>query len=128
MLLPRINLHAPDALLAVLAAACAYNNQSLAECQRAVQATIACAFVRGVAVQLTLMPSPVPATAIVGTHNLMFSGHTLCFCCAAAMLQAPAIAASGMIVLVAARAHYTIDVLVAALVWHAAFSHLLEPS
>ncbi|HIE69367.1 MAG TPA: hypothetical protein EYP98_03960 [Planctomycetes bacterium] len=119
-ILPRVPLHTPDVMLLLVAAACAWRYNSLVHCAAAVSAATWCGALRGVMVHLTVLPSPLPPAAWGGTHDLMFSGHTICFCAAAEMLACGWLAPAGAAALVAARAHYTMDVVVAALAYAAA--------
>ena len=50
---------------------------------------------RGVVVHLTVLPSPLPPRAWGGAHDLMFSGHTICFCAAAGVLACGWLAPAG---------------------------------
>ena len=59
------------------------------------------------------------------THDLMFSGHTILFIAMGNMLQMPFIYVVGSILLIIARQHYTIDVLVAGLVWYFVSNEML---
>ena len=87
-----------------------------------------CFMLRSIFVLLTILPTCVPAPAPVcnqtscsspfhSTHDLMFSGHSLCFLFIGTITSTPLICIIGPISLVMARQHYTIDVCVSGLVY-----------
>lgn len=117
--LPRAPRHLPDVLLAAAAVAVVHRYEQIGDLRPPAIVTLWCLAIRSVAVHFTLMPSPLPASTPwwFGTHDLMFSGHTVCFCAAATVLDAPWVAAVGGLSLIAARSHYTIDVAVAMVVY-----------
>lgn len=122
LLLPRAPRHLPDALLGTVVVAMVVRWSQLLDCVPAATAALTTLAIRTVVVHVTLLPSPLPPSTPWwnGTHDLMFSGHTVCFCAASVVLGAPWVAAVGGLSLIAARAHYTIDVAVAIL----AFCHI----
>ena len=79
IMLPQLPHYSPDIfLVAVLCLIVAVGKDSEST-HNVVWATIWAGVIRGFTTHLTLMPSPLPQTAWFGTHDLMFSGHTLCF-------------------------------------------------
>ena len=125
MTLPVIPFSSPDMFLflsfAVFVVSGAYDN---AAHMWALQTSV---LLRAVAMHLTLVPTCVPnasshpsgfyAKCFHSTHDLMFSGHTLCFLYIGGCMGAPFVSVCGPLMLIAARQHYTIDVCVAALVY-----------
>ena len=71
---------------------------------------------RSVLIHATVLPTPVPVAAYCHGWDLFVSGHTLAFC--ALSSGSPVLCAAGAASLVAARQHYTIDVVGALLLWH----------
>jgi len=119
VVLPRIPIWAPDAYLNVTLAVLWLNRNHLPGLTAALPAATLSLAIRAATIHLTLLPSPLPPTtpAWVGTHDLMFSGHTICFCAAGHALGVSWLAAVGALVIIAARTHYTIDVMMAMLVF-----------
>jgi hypothetical protein len=86
-----------------------------------------CIIVRSFSVFLTPMPTCMPVAEknpttyyeyfFHSTHDLMFSGHTLCFIFLGNITNTPSINYIGPSLLVLSRQHYTIDVIVAGLVY-----------
>jgi hypothetical protein len=115
-ILPRVHIVAPDiAVTLALLISFPFVERSV------VDRVLVCFLVRPIFVCATTLPSPIPAGAYFHTHDLMFSGHTILFLGAAAththILCALLLGIGGPLLLVAARQHYTIDVLVAAVVF-----------
>jgi len=118
-ILPHIHIQIPDvAVVCILLASFKFVDQAI------VNRVLVCFLVRPVFVCATTLPSPIPAEAYFHTHDLMFSGHTILFLAAAQLLHTHHHAFPGMCVgiggpllLVAARQHYTIDILVATAVF-----------
>lgn len=129
MTFPIIPFSSPDVFLFVSFAALIFSDvYENAAHMWALQTSV---YVRAATMHLTLMPTCVPKASSASsglyakffhsTHDLMFSGHTLCFLYIGGCLQAPFVSVCGPLMLVAARQHYTIDVCVAALVYHYAY-------
>ena len=116
----------PDGCLLVCLGACVTWRESLLNVEAHLLCLGLCTILRSGAVFLTLMPTcvqePVERPGLyrrmfVSTHDLMFSGHSLCFIAAGHMLGSVWIGVCGPLLLVAARQHYTIDVCVSWLVY-----------
>lgn len=120
--LPQCPVWVPDVSLALLAAYVLLNADARTRVlEDKPLGTLLVAFaVRALTIHLTVLPTPVPRGAYCYGHDLWVSGHTLVF---AALAPASATAAAlGACTLIMARQHYSIDVLGAALLYHAAKS------
>lgn len=93
-----------------------------------------CLIVRALFVFITMMPTCMTSqikynssyyeTMFHSTHDLMFSGHTLCFAFIGYVTETPLIYYIGPILLVLARQHYTIDVIMAGLIYNYVYLHV----
>jgi hypothetical protein len=125
---PKINSFIPDYFLgsSALYALTSYNDLENVEKNLSVFAI--CLYIRSVTMFLTIMPTCMPyiqpvkqsyySSLFHTSHDLMFSGHSLCFFLIGNITNTPIINYVGPFLLVVARQHYTIDVLVSALVYN----------
>lgn len=125
---PAINTFIPDYFLAAstLYAFTWYDN--LENVEKNLTVFVICIYLRSVSMFLTMMPTCMPereptqgsyyGSLFHITHDLMFSGHSLCFLFIGNITNTPVIYFVGPFLLVVARQHYTIDVLVSALVYN----------
>lgn len=89
---------------------------------------VICIYLRSVSMVLTMMPTCMlerepTQGSLYGSlfhtaHDIMFSGQSLCFFFIGNITNTPVIYFVGSFLLVVARQHYTIDVLVSALVYN----------
>lgn len=113
--LPKAHHLLPEIWLAVSIVMCAASGPDCME--RFLQVSGVGMLLRAVVLSTTLLPTPVEETmAIYSRFDLMFSGHTVMLLSAANTPFQYAWAMSGMVLIVAARQHYTCDVLVAAII------------
>jgi len=120
-ILPRIHILVPDiAMVCSLIASLFFIDQEIY--YLGWDRVLVSFLVRPVFVCATTLPSPLPAELHFWcqTHDLMFSGHTILFLAVARLFYANNYILAGLFVgfwgpllLVAARQHYTIDILVA---------------
>ena len=125
---PKINVFIPEYFLgtSVLYAFLSYNK--LENVEENLYVLVICLYIRSITMFLTIMPTCMAYTPPVKksyysslfhtTHDLMFSGHSLCFFFLGNITNTPIIYYVGPSLLVVARQHYTIDVLVSALVYN----------
>ena len=132
-ILPIIPFHIPDYFLIYSIIVVLYNYNVLINVKINLIILIYCFFIRAIFINLTILPSCTPINInkdniynkyIIGTHDLMFSGHTLLFitfgeilknCC---LIQSYYIQYIGPLLLILARQHYTIDILVSGLIYN----------
>ena len=126
---PKINTYIPDYFLwaSSIYAMVGYNDQYI-DLDENIWVLTKCVFVRSFSVFLTPMPTcmSVPEkhsasyyeSMFHSTHDLMFSGHTLCFIFLGSITNTPFIYYVGPSLLVLSRQHYSIDVIVAGLVYN----------
>ena len=114
----------PDYFLLVCIVVVVYNRSSLVEFEKNVLNIGLCSIIRSFSICFTTMPPcmPKPAGWFHGSHDLMFSGHSLFFIGIGNMLNSSIIPVLGPFLLVVARQHYTIDVCVSGLVYFAVYT------
>tara|TARA_A100001015_G_scaffold237475_1_gene270090 strand:+ start:103 stop:633 length:531 start_codon:yes stop_codon:yes gene_type:complete len=124
-ILPVIPFSSPDIfLLSLLAILIANGNYYDDAHMWALQVSVV---LRAAVIHITLMPTCVPhpksppnglySKFFHCSHDLMFSGHTLCFLYVGACMHNSLVSVIGPLMLIAARQHYTIDVCVAFVVY-----------
>ena len=125
---PKINSFMPDYFLgsSALYALTYYND--LKDIEKNLSVFVVCLYIRSITMFLTIMPTCMPYSATIKqsyysslfhtSHDLMFSGHSLCFFFLGNITNAPIVNYVGPFLLVVARQHYTIDVLVSALIYN----------
>lgn len=125
---PVINMYIPDYFLGISAlyALICYND--LEHIEKNLSVLVFCIFMRSISMFLTMMPSCMPYSEPIQrsyygslfhtTHDLMFSGHSLCFLFIGNITNTPIIYFVGPFLLIISRQHYTIDVCVSALVYN----------
>lgn len=125
---PKINSFIPDYFLgsSVAYTLICYNN--LEDVEKNLSVFVVCLYLRSITMFLTIMPTCMPyiqpvkqsyySSLFHTSHDLMFSGHSLCFFLIGNITNTPIINYVGPFLLVVARQHYTIDVLVSALVYN----------
>lgn len=125
---PAIDTFIPDYFLgaSTLYAITCYDN--LENVEKNLTVLVICIYLRSITMFLTMMPTCMPerdptqgsfyGSLFHTTHDLMFSGHSLCFFYIGSITNTPVIYFVGPFLLIVARQHYTIDVLVSALVYN----------
>ena len=86
-----------------------------------VEKVVACLAIRAFTCSATRLPTPVPKEPWRSQHDLMFSGHTVCFMALADVINGTFGAVVRWVfpvTLILARQHYTSDVLVAMAIFH----------
>lgn len=116
----------PDYFLLLCIAVVVYYRSSLVEFEKNVLTIGLCSIIRSFSICFTTMPTCMPASNkwFHGSHDLMFSGHSLFFIGIGNMLNSSTIPVLGPFLLVVARQHYTIDVCVSALVYFAVYTKI----
>lgn len=126
---PKINTYIPDYFLglSILYALLFYNNE-YHNIEENLWTFANCVMLRSFSVFLTIKPTCMPenkklyqsyySSLFHTTHDLMFSGHTLCFAFIGYITQTPTVYYIGPTLLVLARQHYTIDAIMAGLVYN----------
>jgi hypothetical protein len=130
--IPRVNTHLPDYLLLILILYCIITRQYITIEQ--LNSLLLSLSIRPIFVCVTTIPTCMDKpndklslydTLFVSTHDLMFSGHTCLFGFIGIVIGGY----TGFIIqyilpltLIAARQHYTMDVLVAMVVYHSCLS------
>ena len=125
---PVIDMYTPDYFLggSTLYALTYYND--LENVEKNLSVLVSCLYIRSITMFLTMMPTCMPyreptqqsfyGSLFHTSHDLMFSGHSLCFFFLGNITNTPVINYVGPFLLIVARQHYTIDVLVSALVYN----------
>lgn len=125
---PKINAFIPDYFLgsSALYALTCYND--LEDVEKNLSVFVICLYIRSITMFLTIMPTCMPYTPPTKqtyysslfhtSHDLMFSGHSLCFLFIGNITNTPIIYFVGPFLLIISRQHYTIDVCVSALVYN----------
>ena len=130
---PKIYMFTPDYFLltCILYSIIYYKN--LIEIEKNILCIGICTIIRSFSVFITLMPTCMPKPQktnniykkiFLSTHDLMFSGHTLFFIGIGNMLDNFYIKYTGPLLLIIARQHYTIDILVSFLVYYHIYYNL----
>lgn len=127
-LAPKVNTYVPDYFLwiSIIYALFGYRDQYI-DLDENTWTLAKCLIVRSFTVFLTPMPTCMHEPKknhetyyeyfFHSTHDLMFSGHTLCFIFLGNITNTSTISYIGPSLLVLSRQHYTIDVIVAGLVY-----------
>ena len=126
--IPAINFYVPDRFMSLLIALSIIRVNHLIDIYKNITCLIICLILRSFVIGITILPSCIPKNRInkklsfydkcfLSSHDLMFSGHTICYFFFANILGFNIIKLIGPFLSVASRQHYTIDVLVASVVY-----------
>ena len=127
-----IYFYIPDRFMLLLIGLTIINIYSLTEVSTNLICLIICLIIRSFVIGFTILPSCIPHDIIdkpksfydkmfLSSHDLMFSGHTICYFFFGNILNLNIVKIIGPFLSVAARQHYTIDVLVASIVYSYVF-------
>jgi len=134
--IPPINFYYPDNFIILLNIISVFKIYLLNNFYKNLLCLAICLIIRSFAIGLTILPSCIPKNRInkklsfydkcfLSSHDLMFSGHTICYFFFANILNLHIVKIIGPLLSVLSRQHYTIDVLVASLLY--SYIYLLLP-
>jgi hypothetical protein len=123
-----IHFYIPDRFMSLLIALSIIKINYLTDLYKNITCLVICLILRSFVIGFTILPSCIPDNRInkklsfydkcfLSSHDLMFSGHTICYFFFANILGFNIIKLIGPFLSVASRQHYTIDVLVASVVY-----------
>ena len=125
---PLINKYMPDYFLGASALYAITSFDDLEDVEKNLSVLVSCLYIRSITMFLTMMPTCMPyseptqcsfyGSLFHTSHDLMFSGYSLCFFLIGNITNTPVINYLGPFLLVVARQYYTIDVFISALVYN----------
>ena len=125
---PPIYFYTPDRFLMILSAISIIYVNSLLEIYKNLLCLGICLFIRSFFIRITIFPSCIPRNRInkklplydqcfLSSHDFMFSGHTIFYFFFGNILNYNIIKIIGPILSVTSRQHYTIDVIIAGIIF-----------